>query len=377
MITSASARSPIRIRWSGASATPPASRTRGAAGSSPWASASCRRRLTAAWVRASAPQASPCGVFGRAGRLRLRGGGRRRSSLPIVTDDTCRDNSCIHKLFCYDCFCVNYLSDNSLRGRETMSTETVNQQVPTGTWTVDPVHSSIHFAVTHNDVATFRSGFGDYEATLTGGEEPQLEGTVDVASIDIDEEQLKGHLLSPEFFDAERYPRAEVQLDRVRRRRRRQRPARRRARDQRQPCTRSRRTAASARSGPTSAATPASASRSRPRRPPRASASTGRRRPAERWPGPRVRGRDQRRARARRRRPSSDAGPGHIRKPAPGLAQQRPAAGGRRAAARRGGLVRVRAAARDPALRRGPRRDRDAGRGARSCARRCATPTRS
>jgi polyisoprenoid-binding protein YceI len=88
-----------------------------------------------------------------------------------------------------------------------MSTETVNQQIPAGTWAVDPVHSTIHFAVTHSEVATFRSGFKQYEATLTGGEAPQLTGSVEVASIDIDEEMLKGHLLSPDFFDAEKQPR--------------------------------------------------------------------------------------------------------------------------------------------------------------------------
>ncbi len=88
-----------------------------------------------------------------------------------------------------------------------MSTETLNRQLPAGTWTVDPVHSSINFAITHNGVATFRSGFTSYEATLTGGESPRLEGTVDVASVDVSEEMLKGHLLSPEFFDAERHPR--------------------------------------------------------------------------------------------------------------------------------------------------------------------------
>jgi polyisoprenoid-binding protein YceI len=87
-----------------------------------------------------------------------------------------------------------------------MSTETLNQQVPAGTWTVDPVHSGVHFAITHNGIATFRSGFDRYEATLTGGESPRLEGTVEVESIDIDEPQLKGHLMSPDFFDAERYP---------------------------------------------------------------------------------------------------------------------------------------------------------------------------
>jgi polyisoprenoid-binding protein YceI len=87
-----------------------------------------------------------------------------------------------------------------------MSTDTVNQQIPVGTWTVDPIHSGLHFAITHNDIATFRSDFGEYSATLSGGAEPKLEGTVEVASIDIDEAQLKGHLLSPDFFDAEKHP---------------------------------------------------------------------------------------------------------------------------------------------------------------------------
>lgn len=87
-----------------------------------------------------------------------------------------------------------------------MSIETANQQIPAGKWKDDPVHSAIQFAVTHNGVATFRSGFGEFAATLTGGEQPKLEGTVVAASIEIDEPQQKGHLLSPEFFDAERFP---------------------------------------------------------------------------------------------------------------------------------------------------------------------------
>ncbi len=86
-----------------------------------------------------------------------------------------------------------------------MSTQTI-QQTPTGTYAVDPVHSSIGFAVVHNGVSTFRSGFAEYEARLSGGESPRLTGTVEVSSIQIEEPQLKGHLLSPEFFDAERYP---------------------------------------------------------------------------------------------------------------------------------------------------------------------------
>jgi polyisoprenoid-binding protein YceI len=88
-----------------------------------------------------------------------------------------------------------------------MSPQTIQQQIPAGAYVVDSVHSSIGFAVVHNGVSTFRSGFGEYGAKLSGGESPRLEGTVDVASIEIDEPNLKGHLLSPEFFDAERHPR--------------------------------------------------------------------------------------------------------------------------------------------------------------------------
>jgi polyisoprenoid-binding protein YceI len=88
-----------------------------------------------------------------------------------------------------------------------MSTETITTQtIPAGRWKLDPVHSNIAFAVTHNGVTTFRSGFERYEARLTGGEQPRLEGTVEVAGIQIDDEMLKGHLLSPEFFDVQRFP---------------------------------------------------------------------------------------------------------------------------------------------------------------------------
>ena len=88
-----------------------------------------------------------------------------------------------------------------------MGTQTIKQQIPAGTYAVDRVHSSVAFSVVHNDVATFRSGFDSYEAKLSGGAAPRLEGAVNVGSIRVEEEQLKGHLLSPEFFDAARHPR--------------------------------------------------------------------------------------------------------------------------------------------------------------------------
>lgn len=75
--------------------------------------------------------------------------------------------------------------------------------LPTGTWALDPVHSRIEFAVTHNGVSTFRGSFGDVTAALDAD---GLVGAARVESISVDDESLRGHLLSPEFFDAERFP---------------------------------------------------------------------------------------------------------------------------------------------------------------------------
>src|SRR5450631_4798167 len=75
--------------------------------------------------------------------------------------------------------------------------------VPAGTWTVDPVHAVAGFSVRHMMVGTFRGEFSEIDATLTDG---KLVGKVKVASLQIKDEKLKGHLFSPDFFDAERYP---------------------------------------------------------------------------------------------------------------------------------------------------------------------------
>jgi polyisoprenoid-binding protein YceI len=75
--------------------------------------------------------------------------------------------------------------------------------VPAGTYGLDNVHSSIGFAVKYNGIASFRSSFATYDAALTDG---VLTGTADTASIQVDEPNFKGHLLSGEFFDAENTP---------------------------------------------------------------------------------------------------------------------------------------------------------------------------
>jgi polyisoprenoid-binding protein YceI len=79
----------------------------------------------------------------------------------------------------------------------------IRTDLPTGTWQVDRVHSSVAFSVKHMLVANFRGGFDTFDVTL---DENGLRGTVDVASVDVSEPNLNGHLLSPDFFDVERNP---------------------------------------------------------------------------------------------------------------------------------------------------------------------------
>ena len=88
-----------------------------------------------------------------------------------------------------------------------MPTATTESLVPQGTWAVDPLHSSATFEVEHAGVSTFRGGFKPIEARLVSAESGiTLEGRVAVDSISIDDDNIRPHLLSPEFFDVERNP---------------------------------------------------------------------------------------------------------------------------------------------------------------------------
>lgn len=77
-----------------------------------------------------------------------------------------------------------------------------------GTYNLDPIHSTAGFAVKYMAVTTFKSEFKDVTGSLVVAEDgaTELTGTVQVASIDIDNEQFKGHLLTDDFFDAATHP---------------------------------------------------------------------------------------------------------------------------------------------------------------------------
>jgi polyisoprenoid-binding protein YceI len=93
-----------------------------------------------------------------------------------------------------------------------MSTlESTTTLAPAGsTWAADPVHSNVAFEIEYAGVSTFRGSFRDFDATLEGS---TLAGSARVASVDVKDEQLSGHLQTPDFFDADRYPEIAFRAD--------------------------------------------------------------------------------------------------------------------------------------------------------------------
>src|SRR5690349_17678477 len=95
------------------------------------------------------------------------------------------------------------LRSQSSGGQIPMSITEQTTSLPTGTFAVDRVHSSVSFGVQYMGIGTFGGTVSDFDATLEGG---RLTGAARIATLGVRDENLYAHLLSPEFFDAERHP---------------------------------------------------------------------------------------------------------------------------------------------------------------------------
>jgi polyisoprenoid-binding protein YceI len=89
--------------------------------------------------------------------------------------------------------------------------------LPTGTWRVDPVHSSVEFHVKHLGIATVKGQFTVFEGSLEVDDSgARASGTVDVASVDTREPKRDDHLRSADFFEVERFPQIAFQSTAIR-----------------------------------------------------------------------------------------------------------------------------------------------------------------
>ncbi len=90
-------------------------------------------------------------------------------------------------------------------------TQVTQQALPTGSWSVDRIHSTVGFAV--KDIAgTFLGTFSEFDARLR---DDRLSGTAEVASVQVKDPNLAVHLQAPDFFDAERFPQLSFAADEV------------------------------------------------------------------------------------------------------------------------------------------------------------------
>ena len=89
--------------------------------------------------------------------------------------------------------------------------------IPTGTWTVDPVHSSIRFDVVDTDsmMKSISGRFTDFEGTVEGGEEQSAKGVVRTVSVLTDNEMRDEHLRSNDLLGTGRYPEITFESTRI------------------------------------------------------------------------------------------------------------------------------------------------------------------
>ena len=84
--------------------------------------------------------------------------------------------------------------------------KSVTTAIPAGTWSIDPVWSALEFEVKKVGIIPIKGRVPGFAGTIQGGEQPSIDGTVDVSSITTFDETRDGHLQAPDFFDTQRYP---------------------------------------------------------------------------------------------------------------------------------------------------------------------------
>jgi polyisoprenoid-binding protein YceI len=95
---------------------------------------------------------------------------------------------------------------------------TVSTRPFTGTFVIDPVHSSVEFAVRHMGVSLFRARFEELTARLvTGDAQVRLEGSAPVESVSIrSPREFRDHVVyGADFFDAGNHPEIKVAADEI------------------------------------------------------------------------------------------------------------------------------------------------------------------
>jgi polyisoprenoid-binding protein YceI len=78
------------------------------------------------------------------------------------------------------------------------------------TYKIDAMHSEIHFKIRHLMITNVTGSFSKFEGTMETSKDDfsdaKISFSAEVASINTNNAQRDGHLISADFFDAEKYP---------------------------------------------------------------------------------------------------------------------------------------------------------------------------
>jgi predicted dinucleotide-binding enzyme/polyisoprenoid-binding protein YceI len=90
------------------------------------------------------------------------------------------------------------------------ATSAVGRHLTPGTWTIDPVHSSITFSVRHMMVGKVRGRFGDFSGAITVPENgtPSIDATIAVGSVNTGNPIRDERLRAPDVFGTDEFPTA-------------------------------------------------------------------------------------------------------------------------------------------------------------------------
>jgi polyisoprenoid-binding protein YceI len=89
-------------------------------------------------------------------------------------------------------------------------TASVASALSTGTWAIDPTHSSISFSVRHLMVSKVRGSFEAFSGAIVVAEDgtPSVSAEIAVDSVNTGNEQRDAHVKAADFFDVENHPTA-------------------------------------------------------------------------------------------------------------------------------------------------------------------------
>ncbi len=83
-------------------------------------------------------------------------------------------------------------------------------QSSASTWTIDPNHTRVNFAISHLGVSTVRGSISGVTGTVVWDEKnpsnSSVQATINTTTVTTNNEKRDAHLKSPDFFNVEKFP---------------------------------------------------------------------------------------------------------------------------------------------------------------------------